>query len=257
MAIQNRSLIIAKKNGIDVKIQNIKNIVDMIIKYVKKFVMFAMNLVLKKEHWLVGQIKRVINYLKKWLVCGNLRSKKPITVVLKFNIFNSQDLFDNIFTSNKTYNGEKRIGLHQRFSKSLAYTHGYMIRFTGQYLNRRVFFSIVTLENQKNHQPRDLTDFINGRFDIKFNEECEVDINYVLGGIICDINYEDNSFWVYNSYWNKDLPDNILLPKNLKTIDQKLQEKILQKYQIEYTTSKRNKEENLQIERSKRRCIDN
>ncbi|CAG8839356.1 43364_t:CDS:2 [Gigaspora margarita] len=103
-----------------------------------------------------------------------------------------------------------------------------------------------------------LTDFINSRFDIKFNKEIniievqkyiynddienlykkdnivyikrEVDINYVLGGIICDINYENNSFWVYNSYWNKDLLDNILLPKNLKTIGQKLQEKILQKY---------------------------
>ncbi|KAF0559899.1 hypothetical protein F8M41_004414 [Gigaspora margarita] len=97
-------------------------------------------------------------------------------------------------------------------------------------------------------------------FDIKFNEEVdiaeaqkymynddienlykknnivymkrEVDINYVLGGVICDINYEDNSFWVYNSYWNEDLPDDILVPKNLKTINQKLQEKILQKYQI-------------------------
>ncbi|KAF0552305.1 hypothetical protein F8M41_022070 [Gigaspora margarita] len=150
------------------------------------------------------------------------RSKKPITVVSKFNIFNSQDLFDNIFTSNKTYNREKRIGLHRRFSKSLAYTHGYMIRFTEQYLNERVFFSIVALENQKNYQLGDLTDFINGRFDIKFNKEVdiieaqkyvydddiknlyekdnivymkhEVDINYVLGGIVCDINYEDNSF---------------------------------------------------------------
>ncbi|CAG8854581.1 40460_t:CDS:1, partial [Gigaspora margarita] len=117
------------------------------------------------------------------------------------------------------------------------------------------------------------------RFDIKFNEEidivevqkyvydddienlyekdnivyikCEVDINYVLGGVICDINYKDNSFWVYNSYWNKDLSDNILLPKNLEKIVQKLQDKILQKYQIEYTTSKRNREENLQIEGSK------
>ncbi|CAG8839376.1 4286_t:CDS:2, partial [Gigaspora margarita] len=81
------------------------------------------------------------------------RNKKPIAIVSKFNIFNSQDLFDNIFTGTKTYNREKRIKLHRRFSKSLAYTHGYMIRFTGQYLNRRVFFSIVSLENQKNHQP--------------------------------------------------------------------------------------------------------
>ncbi|CAG8793596.1 24531_t:CDS:2 [Gigaspora margarita] len=86
---------------------------------------------------------------------------------------------------------------------------------------------IVSLENQKNHQSEDLTNFINSRFDIKFNKE------------------------------NEDLSDNILLPKNLKTINQKLQEKILQKYQIEYTTSKRNREENLQIEGSKQRCIDN
>ncbi|CAG8609753.1 33441_t:CDS:2, partial [Gigaspora margarita] len=145
-----------------------KNDVDVIIKYMKKFVIFAMNLVSKKEHWLIGQ---------------------------------------------------------------------------------------SALKNQKNHQSEDLTDFINSRFDIKFNEEVdiieaqkyvydddiknlykkdnivymkrEVDINYILGEIICNINYEDNNFWIYNLYWNKDLPDNILLPKNLKTIGQKLQEKIL------------------------------
>ncbi|CAG8715361.1 7603_t:CDS:2, partial [Gigaspora margarita] len=159
-------------------------------------------------------------------------------------------LFDNIFTFNKSYNREKRIGLHRRFSKSSAYTHGYMIRFTGQYLNGRVFFSIVSLKNQKYYQPEDLNNFINSKFDIKFNKEAniveaqkymyddnienlykkdnivymkhEVNINYVLGGVICDINYKDNSFWVYNLYWNKDLLDNILMPKNLKTINQKL-----------------------------------
>ncbi|CAG8801656.1 21922_t:CDS:2, partial [Gigaspora margarita] len=184
------------------------------------------------------------------------RSKKPITVVSKFNIFNSQDLFNNIFTSNKTYNREKRNGLHRRFSKSLVYTHGYMIRFTGQYLNERVFFSIVALENQKNYQPRDLTDFINGRFDIKFNKEIDIieAQKYVYDDDIENLYEKDNIVYmkhkVYNSYWNEDLSNDILMPKNLETIGIKLQEKILQK-QIEFTTLKKNREEDLQIEELK------
>ena len=62
----------------------------------------------------------------------------------------------------------------------------------------------------------------------------DLDMNYVLGSIICDVNYLENSFLVYNKYWKEPLPDDIIFSKNLNDIDRKLRIKLLdrQKTQI-------------------------
>ena len=151
---------------------------------------------------------------------------------------------------------EKCIGLHRRFSKEEDHTHGYIIDLNGRYMLGRVKFIIKSIDPDK---PGDLQDFINGRFDIKFTEEIvdieeakkyvfkddfnnlyiknhtvymkrEVDMNYILGGIICNVNREENSFWIYNKYWKNELPEQIVMPKNIDQFKKtRLYEKILMK----------------------------
>ncbi|CAG8750032.1 23016_t:CDS:2, partial [Cetraspora pellucida] len=135
--------------------------------------------------------------------CSISRKKlPPVNVVAKFNVITSQDSF--VTTFNRRISFEKLKAIYRRFSKSKSYTHGYIINLKGDFHDGRVKFIIETI---KEYQSGDIQLFING-------------------GIICDINYEKNSFWVYNEYWETDLPDNIIIPKNINVLHKKLQEKI-------------------------------
>jgi energy-coupling factor transporter ATP-binding protein EcfA2 len=188
------------------------------------------------------------------------RNKKPIEMVQKYNAFTAQDIFDNIFSyrtrvfsSEQQINIEKRIALYRRFTQSIAYTHGYIIWLQGRFLDGRIRFTI-TSNTDSNNRPGNLQDFIDGRFDIKFFESMtieeakkyvydddienlyekdgdvymkrEVDMNFILGGIICDIVHEYSSFWVYNKYWTGDLPTDIYPPKNIEKLHQNLLQKL-------------------------------
>ncbi|CAG8457524.1 4716_t:CDS:2 [Cetraspora pellucida] len=179
------------------------------------------------------------------------RKKKPIEIVSKFHVFTAQDSFDDIFCFEKckskesvkskdkhvkskndpVKNEEKRNAIFRRFTKAREYTHGYIIKLEGRYVrDGRVKFII---ESDEFNKPGDLNDFIQGRFDIKFAEDVylkiEVDMSYILGGIICRVNDKENSFWVYNKYWENDLPSDFVDPKNSSKIDKKLREKIIRK----------------------------
>ncbi|CAG8758358.1 15136_t:CDS:2 [Dentiscutata erythropus] len=161
------------------------------------------------------------------------RNKKPIEVVSKYNIFTAQDLFDDIFSFRKCFfdnrvyvkSKESRIALYRRFSKSLL----------------------------ESDQPGDMLDFINSRFHIKFVEDVnieeakkyvydddfenlyeydgdvfmkrEIDMNVVLGGVIGNIDVDNQSFTVYNRYWNSELPYNIMVPDNIELLHKNLRNK--------------------------------
>ncbi|CAG8720697.1 6882_t:CDS:1, partial [Racocetra fulgida] len=192
------------------------------------------------------------------------RNKMPIGIVSKFHLFTAQDSFDNIFCFEKCKDGvkskdepvkskEKRIAIFRRFTKARAYTHGYIIKLEGRYeRDGRVKFII---ESDELNNPGDLNEFIHGNFDIKFVEgitleeakkyvyddeiddlykdedeevylKIKVDMSHILGGVICDVNDKENSFWVYNKNWQGDLPSNFIYPENLNKINKKLREKI-------------------------------
>ncbi|CAG8456222.1 14471_t:CDS:2, partial [Gigaspora rosea] len=134
----------------------------------------------------------------------------------------------------------------KRFTRTQAYTHGYIIKLEGRYVDGRVKF---TIESDKFNLPGDLNDFINGNFNIKFVEgitleeaknyvyddefddlyekedevylKIKVDMSYILGGVICADYRDDNVFWVYNKYWKDDLPSSFIYPDNLTKIDKK------------------------------------
>ncbi|CAG8829205.1 14628_t:CDS:1, partial [Gigaspora rosea] len=74
-----------------------------------------------------------------------------------------------VFDENPTYSKDKRIRLHRRFSKSKDYTHGYMFKVTNRYQSGKVDFQITCLKGSDD-LARDVNDFVNGRFDIKFAE---------------------------------------------------------------------------------------
>ncbi|CAG8636751.1 612_t:CDS:2 [Dentiscutata erythropus] len=124
------------------------------------------------------------------------RNKKPINIVSKFNLFTAQDSLIEIFCS-KCKNKGKCDAIFRRFTKTHAYTHGYIIKLEGRYVDGCVKF---TIESDDVNQP---------------------------GGIICDVDYNENSFWVYNKYWTGDLPDNLIYPENSEKINKKLREKLL------------------------------
>ncbi|CAG8815533.1 10993_t:CDS:1, partial [Dentiscutata erythropus] len=183
------------------------------------------------------------------------RAKKPIQVVSKFNLFTAQDSFDDLFSyrtrnfsRDAVYNMETKVALHRRFMES----EGYMFRLSGKYKkNGRVKFTIKKLDP---YSSGNIQDFIEGRFDIKFTEDTtleeakkfvydedidnlymkdddvylkkQVNINKILGGIITDVNYDESSFWVYNRYWNGDLPPNIIIPDNIESLHKNLREKL-------------------------------
>jgi hypothetical protein len=188
------------------------------------------------------------------------RNKKPIMIVSKFNLFTAQDNFDNIFnyrtrvfSLQPVVNPEKRIAIFRRFTQSKEYTHGYIICLQGRYLDGRISYTIIS-DVDNGNKPGDLQNFIDGRFDIKFMElitiekakkyvydddienlyekdgdvymKREVDMNFVLGGIVCDINFDESSFWVYNKYWEEELPTNIYPPKNIEKLNKKLRQKL-------------------------------
>ncbi|CAG8667627.1 19400_t:CDS:1 [Dentiscutata erythropus] len=210
------------------------------------------------------------------------RNKKPIKVVTKYNIFTSQDPFDDIFSFRKRVfddrnirSPQKRIGLYRKFLKYEDYTHDYMIQLLGRYQSVKVDYHIFWLEPDK---PGDLLDFINGRFNMKFVEgldlekaktyiydddfenlyendgivylKREIDMNIVLGGVIGDVDLDNQNFSVYNRYWQSELPDSIVIPKNLDSLNQKLREKIIQQFDLEVEISKKRTTEDSQIESS-------
>ncbi|CAG8812410.1 7226_t:CDS:2, partial [Cetraspora pellucida] len=124
-------------------------------------------------------------------------------------------------------------------------------QYINEYYNQELKFIIKTI---KEYQLDDMQLFIERRFDVKFEEDLDieevknyvydddfenlykddeniylkyqVDMNWILEGIICDINYEENSFGVYNKYWEANLSNNIIIPKNINVLHKKLQEKI-------------------------------
>ncbi|CAG8789667.1 9882_t:CDS:2, partial [Dentiscutata erythropus] len=176
---------------------------------------------------------------------------------------------------------ESRIALHRRFSKSLVYTHGYMIKMLGRYVDGKVNYCFAWLEPD---EPGDLLDFINGRFHIKFAENVnieeakryvydddfenlfekdgdvfmkrEIDMNVVLGGVIANVDVDNHSFTVYNRYWNGDLPFNIIIPDNLESLHKNLRQKLywVEKKPINFIEN--NIELDPQIESSTKRKLD-
>jgi hypothetical protein len=176
-------------------------------------------------------------------------------------VFTAQNHFDDIFSftirkfEDPIKSEEKRQALFRRFSGTSVYTHGYILELTGRYLNRKVRYA---LKSTAPNEPGNFKDFLDGRFDIKFEESIktieeakayvyeddyenlyekedeiylrkQVDINHIFGGIICEVNFEKCSFWVYNKNWNQKFPDNLIPPKNINSLDKKLQEKYLEK----------------------------
>ncbi|CAG8829258.1 19722_t:CDS:1, partial [Dentiscutata erythropus] len=98
----------------------------------------------------------LLNLCKKDLCPIKQRNKKPIKVVTKYNIFTSQDPFDNIFSFRKRVfddrnirSSQKRIGLYRRFSKYEDYTYSYMIQLLGRYQSEKVDYYISWLEPDK------------------------------------------------------------------------------------------------------------
>ncbi|CAG8494442.1 23930_t:CDS:2 [Gigaspora margarita] len=142
--------------------------------------------------------------------------------------FNFEDLMNccEKDQTNMKRKNKQPIGIvSKRFARTQAYTHGYIIKLEGRYVDGRVKF---TIESDDFNLPGDLNDFINGKFNIKFVEvylKINVDMSKILGGVICD-HLDDNVFWVYNKYWEGDLPSCFLYPDNLTKIDKKLREKI-------------------------------
>ncbi|CAG8632803.1 15166_t:CDS:2, partial [Dentiscutata heterogama] len=206
------------------------------------------------------------------------KNKKPVKVVSKYNIFTAQDPFNNIFTFRKHVfdqeeikSSELKIALYRRFSKSQVYTHGYIIEMLGCYEEGVVNFRIDWL---KPYQARDLLDFINGRFDIKFVEDIsleeakkyvynddfdnlyeqdgyvfmkrEINMSYVLGGIVGNVDLENETFSVYNQFWDSELLFNILIPDNIESLHKNLQVKLSNFIELDP-----------QIESSTKRKIDN
>ncbi|CAG8724892.1 13130_t:CDS:2, partial [Dentiscutata heterogama] len=170
----------------------------------------------------------------------------------------SQDPFHDIFTFRKRVfdheeikSSESKIALYRRFSKSRVYTHGYIIEMLGRYKEGVVNFRIDWL---KPYQTGDLLYFINGRFDIKFAEDIsleeakryvyddnfdnwyeqdgyifmkrEINMSYVLGGIVANVDLDRKIFTVYNEFWNSELPKNIIIPDNIESLHKNLHQKL-------------------------------
>ena len=64
-------------------------------------------------------------------------------------------------------------------------------------------------------------------------------MNYILGGLISNVNYKENSFLVYNKYQKEPLPDDIIFPKNLNDIDRKLCIKLLDRQKIQISKKRK------------------
>ncbi|CAG8826167.1 24487_t:CDS:2, partial [Dentiscutata erythropus] len=138
------------------------------------------------------------------------------------DLYPFDDIFSfrkHVFDNRNIRSPQKRIGLHRRFSKYEDYTHSYMIQLLDRYQSGKVNYHISWLEPDK---PGDLLDFINGRFNMKFVEgldlekaktyiynddfenlyenddivylKCEIDINIVLGGVIGDVDLDNQNF---------------------------------------------------------------
>ncbi|CAG8805529.1 11852_t:CDS:2, partial [Dentiscutata erythropus] len=115
----------------------------------------------------------------------------------------------------------------------------------------KVDYHISWLEPDK---PGNLLDFINGRFDMKFVEGLDLEKAklYIYNDDFGNL-YENNgnqNFSVYNRYWQSELPNSIVILKNLDSLNQKLCEKIIQQFNLEVEISKKRTTEDPQIESS-------
>ncbi|RIB06607.1 hypothetical protein C2G38_2046649 [Gigaspora rosea] len=203
----------------------------------------------------------------------------------------AQDPFDDIFNfrkrvfdENPTYSKDKRIGLHRRFSKSKDYTHRYMFKVTNRYQSGKVDFQITCLKGSDD-LARDVNDFVNGRFDIKFAEgttlegakkrvydddfdnlyehegdvflKREIDMCHVLGGVICDVDTENHTFSVYNKYWDSEIPNTMMPPKDLNRLNERLHNNIINQFSPDHEITGTNKRTWEEIEEISRRTKKN
>ncbi|CAG8819112.1 19031_t:CDS:2, partial [Dentiscutata erythropus] len=199
------------------------------------------------------------------------KEKRYCTKAVDSNYIDEKRVFDD----RNIRSPQKRISLYRRFLKYKDYTHGYMIQLLDRYQSGKVDYHISWLKPDK---LGDLLDFINRRFNMKFvegldlekaktniyNDDFEnlyendsivylkrkIDMNIVLGGVIGNVNLDNQNFSVYNRYWQLELLDSIVIPKILDSLNQKLREKIIQQFDLKVEISKKRTTEDLQIESS-------
>src|SRR5437763_285547 len=80
-------------------------------------------------------------------------------------------------------------------------------------------------------------------------------MNYILGRLISNVNYKENSFLVYNKYWKEPLPDDIIFPKNLNDIDRKLRIKLLDRQKIQISKKRKHEIDEDEEEHYKKKLI--